>query len=117
MTTDKDFKLSSYTFDLPEKNIAQAPSKTRDSSKLLVYAKKSKEKEFSEFKNILNFLPCSEQGLKPLFIANNSKVVPARLFGTSPHGGKRELLLLTPPPILEQEAQKITQILPLPTFY
>ncbi len=106
MTIDTDFKLSSYVFDLPEKNIAQSPSENRDDSRLLIYSKKSKKREFSEFKNILDFLPISESGLKPLFIANNSKVVPARLFGTSAHGGKRELLLLTPPPILEQEAMK-----------
>ncbi len=105
MTIPLDFLLSSYNFDLPEKNIAQVPSEKRDSSKLLVYSKNTQQIEFSEFKNILNFLPCSESGLKPLFIANNSKVVPARLFATSEFGGKRELLLLTPPPILERNAQ------------
>ncbi len=106
MPTHEDFLLKSYYFDLPEEKIAQEPANKRDQSKLLVYSQKEGTIQHSSFQNILDFLPQSRDGKKALLVANNSKVVPARLFGTSPHGGKRELLLLTPPIFLEEEAQK-----------
>ncbi len=106
MSIHKDFQLKSYFFDLPEDCIAQEPANKRDNSKLLVYNKKSKKIQHKNFHEILEHLPKSPDGKKALLIANNSKVVPARLFGTSPHGGKRELLLLTPPLFIQSEAEK-----------
>ncbi len=102
---NKNFYLSSYTFDLPDELIAQSPAEKRDCSRLLVYSKEKGQIEHTIFKNIADFLPQSNDGKKPLFIANNSKVIPARLLGESPNKGKRELLLLTPVPILEEYAK------------
>ncbi len=98
-----DFLLEKYNFDLPEERIAQAPAKEREDSKLLVYKKENSNFELSDafFKDIANYLPRSKDNKLPLFIANNSKVLPARLLGKSAHGGKRELLLLSPLPLLE----------------
>ncbi len=104
MTIDTDFLLQSYSFDLPESLIAQEPSQVRDNSKLLVYDKECDCITHAIFSNISEYLPCSSEGKKALLVANNSKVVPARLFGKSPYGGKRELLLITPPIFLQNEA-------------
>lgn len=101
-----DFLLDAYDFHLPEENIAQSPCSTRDGSRLLIYSKEKKEIQHSTFKNILDFLPLSPEGKKPLFVVNNSKVLPARLFGRSPNQGKRELLLLSPAPFLQKSAEK-----------
>ncbi len=105
MSTPLDFQLSSYFFDLPESSIAQQPSDKRDSSKLFVYNQEDKNITHANFHNILDFLP-SNNGKKALLIANNSKVVPARLFGKSPNDGKRELLMLTPPIFAQNDAKE-----------
>ncbi len=106
MIDNKDILLKSYDFHLPENQIAQEPAKTRDCSKLLVFNRKKNEIVHAHFHEIAKYLPTSPDDKKPLFIANNSKVVPARLFGLSPQQGKRELLLLTPPIFLQEEANK-----------
>ncbi len=95
----KDYLLESYNFDLPEEQIAQNPVQERDSSRLLIYSKEDnsiKDKKFSDIVEIIK-----DYSLKPLFIANNSKVLPARMHALSPYGGKREMLLLTPLALLE----------------
>lgn len=42
---------------------------------------------------------------KALLVVNNSRVIPARLFGRKPSGGRAEMLLLTPPVLLEKDAR------------
>ncbi len=98
---DKDFLLESYNFHLPEEQIAQTPAKERDASRLLVYSLLNKTIEDAQFCNLVDIIENKNYSQKPLFIANNSKVLPARLLGFSPHGGKREMLLLSPLPLLE----------------
>ena len=92
---ESDFQLSSYDYELPEERIAQYPPEERGASRLMVLDRASGRNIHSTFSHLADFLP---EGA--LLVANNSCVVPARLFGQRPTGGKAELLLLTPPPLL-----------------
>ena len=92
-----DFSLESYSFYLPEEQIAQHPAPQRGTSRLLVVHKNTAPLQLEEkvFTDILDVLPenC-------LLVANNSRVVPARLMGKRASGGKVEFLLLSPLPLL-----------------
>ncbi len=88
---EADLLLSSYEYALPEAQIAQSPSPQRDQSRLLVLNRSSGERAHVHFTDLGRFLPPHS-----LLIANNAKVMPARLHGTRPSGGKAEFLLLTP---------------------
>lgn len=90
-----DFCLDSYRFDLPETLIAQEPAADRTSSRLLVLQRKTGELHSATFGDLSDFLP-----ERCLLVANNSQVIPARLHGRRPSGGRAEFLLLTPPPLL-----------------
>ena len=94
-TVPRDFRLSSYAFDLPEDRIAQQPADRRDGSRLMFLNRASGVAEARRFADLPDLLPDGA-----LLVANNSRVVPARLFGQKPSGGKVEFLLLTPPPLL-----------------
>ena len=93
--TEADHLLSSYAYHLPLESIAQHPGQ-RGSSRLLVFDRETGGRTHTQFTSLPEFLP---QGA--LLIANNSRVLPARLLGTRPSGGKMEFLLLTPVPLLE----------------
>lgn len=93
-----DFQLSSYVYDLPEERIAQQPAARRDESRLLVLDRATGRTAVRRFADLPGLLPPGA-----LLVANNSRVVPARLFGRKPSGGRVEFLLLTPPPLLEVE--------------
>jgi S-adenosylmethionine:tRNA ribosyltransferase-isomerase len=98
----EDFLLSSYAYSLPEQLIAQYPSENRGASRLYVLNRAgtdSKGDEITDFNCLLDYLPRNS-----LLIANNSRVISARLPGVRPEGGKFEFLLLTPPPLLETTA-------------
>ncbi|MDO4725593.1 MAG: tRNA preQ1(34) S-adenosylmethionine ribosyltransferase-isomerase QueA [Porphyromonadaceae bacterium] len=69
-------KLSQFRFDLPEKLIAQYPSKHRDDCKLLVLHKKSEKVEHRKFADILEYFDD-----KDLFVFNNTQVFPALMTG------------------------------------
>jgi S-adenosylmethionine:tRNA ribosyltransferase-isomerase len=94
-----DFCLRSYAFDLPAELIAQEPASERAASRLMVLDRRKGGLKIASFGDILDFLP-----EKALLVANNSRVVPARLRGVRPGGGKAEMLLLTPLPLLEPQA-------------
>ena len=87
----QDFLLSAYDYNLPEAQIAQSPALQRDGSRLLVLDRYSGGLEHAYFNDLPRFLPP-----RSLLIANNVQVVPARLYGQRPSGGKAEFLLLTP---------------------
>lgn len=83
-------KKSSYYYPLPEELIAQTPIEPRDASRLMVVNKKNQEIEHDIFSNIINYL---NQG--DCLILNDSKVLPARIFGNNVKtGAKVEFLLL-----------------------
>lgn len=98
MQNKKDYLLESYRYDLPEQNIAQYPADKRDHSKLLVLNRKRETLEIADFRDILDFVPKNA-----LLVANNSMVLPARLYGRKHTGGKVEFLLLTPLPLVKPE--------------
>lgn len=77
-----------FNFDLPIELIAKYPLEKRSSSKLLTYMRQSKAYKHERFDSILNYL---EEG--DLLVLNDTKVIPARLFGKKQTGGKVELLL------------------------
>jgi S-adenosylmethionine:tRNA ribosyltransferase-isomerase len=83
-------KLSQFKFDLPEKLIAQYPSKERDESRLMVVDKQSGKIEHKLFKDVLDYFEDQDT-----LIFNNTKVFPARMFGTKEkNGAKIEVFLL-----------------------
>ena len=91
-----DFSLDSYSFDLPEELIAQAPAGKRDASRLLVVDKGRGVACEALFTDLPGLLP---EGA--LLVVNNSRVLPARLLTQKPTGGAVEFLLLTPLPLIE----------------
>lgn len=76
---------------MPENLIANFPANPRDSARLLVYKKETKEIIHSVFSNLFDFLPQST-----VILLNDTKVVKARIFGKKESGGKIELLLNSP---------------------
>ena len=80
-----------FDFDLPEELIAQTPLKDRASSRLLVVNKETGDMEDKHFHDILDELQPGDA-----LVMNNTRVLPARLYGEKPEtGGHLELLLLT----------------------
>lgn len=77
-----------YYYDLPEELIAQTPLEPRDSSRLLVYDKESGKIEHKIFHDITDYLKKGD-----VLVINNSRVLPARLFGYKDTGAKIEILL------------------------
>lgn len=75
-------KLSQFKFDLPEKLIATHPAKNRDESRLLVINRKTGAVEHKVFKNIIDHF-----GDKDIFVFNDTKVFPARLYGNKEKTG------------------------------
>ena len=73
-----DIKLSvkDYWFDLPKEQIAQDPLPDRSSSKLMVLSKDTGEVEHKVFKDIIDYLNPGD-----CLVLNNTKVIPARLYG------------------------------------
>ena len=83
-------KKSQFHYDLPENLIAQKPIEPRDSSRLMVLNKKSGKITHKKFSDIINFLNPGD-----CLILNNSKVLPARIFGKNiSTGAVVEFLLL-----------------------
>ena len=82
-------KTSDFDYYLPEELIAQTPANPRDSSRLLVYDRKSDNIEHKHFYDIIDYLNEGD-----LLVRNNTKVLPARMFAFTQHGGKVEVLLL-----------------------
>jgi len=83
-------KLSKFKFNLPDELIAQYPSKHRDESRLMVLHRKSGEIEHRTFKDVLEYFNEND-----LFIFNDTKVFPARLYGNKEKTGAQiEVFLL-----------------------
>ena len=100
MFADDDFLLHNYTFELPQEQIAQFPPEHRGDSRLMVMARKGDAPlEHHMFAELPDCLPKGA-----LLVANNSRVLQARLLGTRSTGGKVEFLLLTPLPLVLRQA-------------
>lgn len=83
-------KTSDFYFDLPQEQIAQDPLSDRSSSRLMVLHKKTGEIEHRTFTDIVEYLKPGD-----CLVRNNTKVIPARLFGTREDtGAVIEFLLL-----------------------
>ncbi|MDE6323306.1 MAG: tRNA preQ1(34) S-adenosylmethionine ribosyltransferase-isomerase QueA [Paramuribaculum sp.] len=83
-------KLSQFKFNLPEELIAQHPVPQRDESRMMVLNRRTGEIEHRVFKEIINFF---EEG--DIFVFNDTKVFPARLYGYKEKTGARiEVFLL-----------------------
>ena len=82
-------KTSDFVYDLPEELIAQTPAEKRDASRLLVLDKETGEMEHRHFYDLPSYLRPGD-----CLVLNDSRVIPARLFGTRPTGGATELVLL-----------------------
>ena len=83
-------KLEEFDFELPEELIAQHPAEKRDESRLLVLHKNSGEIEHRHFYDIIDYLHEGD-----VLVRNNSKVIPARLYGTKEDTGAHvEVLIL-----------------------
>lgn len=83
------YKKSDFYYDLPESQIAQKPAEPRDSSRLLVYHRETKKIEDKIFRDIVDYLQAGD-----VLVVNNTKVIPARMYALTPHGGVVEVLLL-----------------------
>jgi len=81
-------KTSDFFYDLPAHLIAQYPAKQRSDSRLLhINTEQSsiEDRQFTDFPDLLN--------PNDILVFNNTRVIPARLFGHKPTGGKVELLI------------------------
>ncbi len=85
-----NMKLSEFDYHLPEELIAQTPLQKRDTSRLMVLDRKNQTIEDKHFYDILDYLHKGD-----ILVRNNTKVIPARLYGTKEEtNGHVEVLLL-----------------------
>ena len=83
------YKKSDFYYHLPEERIAQTPATPRDSSRLLVYDRNTKQIKDKIFRDIEQYLQKGD-----VLVVNNTKVIPARTYAKTAHGGVVEILLL-----------------------
>jgi len=92
-----EFSVSAYHYDLPERLIAQSPAVPRDAARLLVVDRRTGRFEHRTFRDLPEYFGADDH-----FVANNTRVIPARLLGTRlreeqgswVRGGKLEFVLL-----------------------
>ena len=82
-------EVSDFNYDLPEELIAQTPLEKRDESRLMVLDRKNQTIEHKTFKDIVDYLEPGD-----VLVRNNTKVIPARLYGKKETGANVEFLLL-----------------------
>ncbi|MEE1173316.1 MAG: tRNA preQ1(34) S-adenosylmethionine ribosyltransferase-isomerase QueA [Ruminococcus sp.] len=82
-------KTSDFYYELPKELIAQTPVEPRDSSRLMVLNRETEEIEHRHFYDILDYLNEGD-----LLVCNDSRVLPARIFGVKETGARVEFLLL-----------------------
>lgn len=88
---------TAYNYALPGELIAQEPPKTRGASRLMVHDRRKGTATTAEFSDLLAYLP------KGVVVVNNSRVIPARVYGRRASGGTVEVLLATPLPHITPE--------------
>ena len=82
-------KVTEFDYDLPKELIAQTPIEKRDESRLMVLNRKTKTIEHKIFKDIIDYLEPGD-----CLVRNNTKVIPARIYGKKETGANIEFLLL-----------------------
>ncbi|MBC8503703.1 MAG: tRNA preQ1(34) S-adenosylmethionine ribosyltransferase-isomerase QueA [Anaerolineales bacterium] len=83
-------KTSDFDYELPQEYIAQTPLEPRDASRLLILRRDTEEIEHTHFRDLGGYLRPND-----LLVINQTRVIPARIFGRKiPTGGRVELLLL-----------------------
>lgn len=82
-------KVSEFNYNLPEKLIAQVPIEKRDESRIMILDRNTKEIEHKVFKDIIDYLEPGD-----CLVRNNTKVIPARIYGKKETGANVEFLLL-----------------------
>ncbi|WP_117169122.1 tRNA preQ1(34) S-adenosylmethionine ribosyltransferase-isomerase QueA [Paraliobacillus sediminis] len=98
-------EIKDFDFNLPEELIAQTPLKDRTSSRLLIMNRKDRKMEHKKFVDVLDYLNTGD-----CLVLNDTKVLPARLFGSKIEtGAKIEVLLLH-----QQEEEDVWEVLVKP---
>ncbi|MDV3353602.1 tRNA preQ1(34) S-adenosylmethionine ribosyltransferase-isomerase QueA [Leptothoe sp. LEGE 181152] len=87
---NSDYSLMAYQYELPPSLIAQEPVIPRDHSRLMVISSNT-DHQHAYFKDLPKFLCAGD-----LLVINNTRVIPARMYGYKPSGAKVEVLLLEP---------------------
>ena len=82
-------KLEEFDYNLPEELIAQVPIQQRDESRLMVVDREKRTIEDKVFRDIIDYLEPGD-----CLVRNNTKVIPARLYGKKDTGAKVEFVLL-----------------------
>ena len=82
-------KVTEFDYELPEELIAQTPIEKRDESRLMVLNRKEHTIEHKTFKDIIDYLEPGD-----CLVRNNTKVIPARIYGKKETGANIEFLLL-----------------------
>ncbi len=82
-------KVSEFNYELPEELIAQFPYEKRDEARLMVLDKTNQNIEHKGFKDVIDYLNPGD-----CLVINNTKVIPARLYGKKDTGANVEFLLL-----------------------
>ncbi len=82
-------KLTEFDYELPKELIAQVPIEKRDESRLMLLDRKNQTIENKVFKDILDYLKPGD-----CLVRNNTKVIPARIYGKKETGANVEFLLL-----------------------
>ncbi len=82
-------KVSDFNYELPKELIAQHPYDKRDEARLMVLDKRNQSIEHKVFKDIIDYLNPGD-----CLVINNTKVIPARLYGKKDTGANVEFLLL-----------------------
>ncbi|MEK7699307.1 MAG: S-adenosylmethionine:tRNA ribosyltransferase-isomerase, partial [Planctomycetota bacterium] len=87
--TQASIRLSDYDYDLPKELIAQHPLENRDNARLLILHRDTGGIEHRKFSDITDYLQAND-----LLILNNTRVMPARIFGQKSSGASVELLFV-----------------------
>lgn len=102
-------KLSQFDYHLPEERIAQRPSEPRDHSKLMVLNRQTGSIDHKHFYDLPDLLNPTD-----VLVRNNTKVLPARMFGKKTSGGLVELLLVKA--IESTENDEVWEVLSKPSL-
>lgn len=88
-TKENKMKLNDFDYELPEELIAQVPEQKRENSRMMVLDRKNQTLEHKHFYDITDYFDEND-----VLVLNNTKVIPARLFGQKDTGAKIEVFLL-----------------------